>query len=1375
MNKIYFHKYCHITHSVKVVSELAKKRSRGRRKLSTLLLLNIVTFIPAISSASVVGNDVSYQTYRDFAENKGQFSVGAERIHVFNKQGKSFSLLNAGPMPDFSASDIYGISTLVNPQYISSVKHNGSYTNVSFGNGENKYNIVNRNNHPSQDFHLPRLDKLVTEVIPTAVTKEGQAPYAYAAFMGRYTAFYRLGSGTQYVKDRNNNIHLISNPYRYLIGGTVAQPYSSNMIIASNPGNVFAEVNGPLSSYGAPGDSGSPLFAYDSLEKKWVMVGVLDTWSGEKGTNSVWEVLPLEFLEHTMSKDNDSPVKFNASTDKSLAWSFNRGTGIGVLKQGNITYAMHGQRNHDLDAGKNLLFTGKNGDIDLLDDVYQGAGSLTFKDDYTVHSSKDKIWSGSGVIIDKGVTVNWQVNGVKGDNLHKLGEGTLLVSAKGVNEGGLKVGDGITILNQKADERGNIQAFSSVNIASGRPSVILGDNKQINPDNIAWGYRGGVLDINGNDLIFHQLKAADYGAILANNSADFATVTLDYSLKPNDIELESWAESRNGTIGNLYKYNNPYTHTTDFFILNKNRYGYFPANQSSTDVWKYVGHNQSDAQKLAADHINAAGYVFHGQLKGNLNVENHLPRGSSGALVMDGSADTNGSFTQENGRLTMQGHPVIHAYNEQWVADKIAQLGDHSVLTQPTSFQQDDWENRTFAFRSLVLKNADFGLGRNATLTTNIIANNSKVTLGDKRVFIDKKDGAGTNFKLEEGESTPQKASDKSLFKGGVKLENNSVLNINGAFRGGIQANGSTVNISSNDAILGDSSLSDTSVNLVKGANILATKGISSNSVINISDAIFNINGRADETSHALHPVYNSASSWNLNGDNARLNVGPYSILSGDITAHGAGVVSIGGGGELSPDLTPEENILLSVFNGYKNTWEGALNAANAQISMTDTLWAMDGNSKAGKLKLNRALVGFNDSTSHFVTLTTDNLDSTESAFVMRTDFKNSDKLVINKMATGDNNKILMNFLKKTPDSSLFDIPIVIAPKGTSDSLFTASTQTVGFSDITPNINIRENNGHKEWILNGYKSTQNKQRSNAAATFMHINYNSFITEINNMNKRLGDLRGINDNTGSWVRLLSGSGSGAEGLKDNYTLLQMGVDSRHELNNMNLFTGLMTTYTNTDISTSTALYSGNTKSWGFGVYASGLFPSGGYFDLIAKYIYNKNNYRLDFLGAGIQKFHSHTLYAGTEVGYRYRLTDSIFMEPQAELVFGGEPGHSFNWSDKGMDVSMQRDKSNLLIGRTGIVSGKTFLGKGWSMTTKLGLNYEFDITKSADTYLMDAAGKHQIDGKKDGRMLFSVGANVNLGDNTRLGLETERSAFGRYNTDSMINANLRYSF
>lgn len=106
---------------------------------------------------------------------------------------------------------------------------------------------------------------------------------------------------------------------------------------------------------------------------------------------------------------------------------------------------------------------------------------------------------------------------------------------------------------------------------------------------------------------------------------------------------------------------------------------------------------------------------------------------------MDGSANMSGTFTQENGRLTIQGHPVIHASTSQSIANTVSSLGDNSVLTQPTSFTQDDWENRTFSFGSLVLKDTDFGLGRNATLNTTIQADNSSVTLGDSRVFIDKK------------------------------------------------------------------------------------------------------------------------------------------------------------------------------------------------------------------------------------------------------------------------------------------------------------------------------------------------------------------------------------------------------------------------------------------------------------------------------------------------------------------------------------------------------------------------------------------------------------------------------------------------------------
>ncbi|EOT9339870.1 temperature-sensitive protease autotransporter hemagglutinin Tsh/Hbp, partial [Escherichia coli] len=994
-------------------------------------------------------------------------------------------------------------------------------------------------------------------------------------------------------------------------------------------------------------------------------------------------------------------------------------------------------------------------------------------DNYTVTTSNGSTWTGAGIVVDNGVSVNWQVNGVKGDNLHKIGEGTLTVQGTGINEGGLKVGDGKVVLNQQADNKGQVQAFSSVNIASGRPTVVLTDERQVNPDTVSWGYRGGTLDVNGNSLTFHQLKAADYGAVLANNVDKRATITLDYALRADKVALNGWSESGKGTAGNLYKYNNPYTNTTDYFILKQSTYGYFPTDQSSNATWEFVGHSQGDAQKLVADRFNTAGYLFHGQLKGNLNVDNRLPEGVTGALVMDGAADISGTFTQENGRLTLQGHPVIHAYNTQSVADKLAASGDHSVLTQPTSFSQEDWENRSFTFDRLSLKNTDFGLGRNATLNTTIQADNSSVTLGDSRVFIDKNDGQGTAFTLEEGTSVATKDADKSVFNGTVNLDNQSVLNINDIFNGGIQANNSTVNISSDSAVLGNSTLTSTALNLNKGANALASQSFVSDGPVNISDATLSLNSRPDEVSHTLLPVYDYAGSWNLKGDDARLNVGPYSMLSGNINVQDKGTVTLGGEGELSPDLTLQNQMLYSLFNGYRNIWSGSLNAPDATVSMTDTQWSMNGNSTAGNMKLNRTIVGFNGGTSPFTTLTTDNLDAVQSAFVMRTDLNKADKLVINKSATGHDNSIWVNFLKKPSNKDTLDIPLVSAPEATADNLFRASTRVVGFSDVTPILSVRKEDGKKEWVLDGYQVARNDGQGKAAATFMHISYNNFITEVNNLNKRMGDLRDINGEAGTWVRLLNGSGSADGGFTDHYTLLQMGADRKHELGSMDLFTGVMATYTDTDASAD--LYSGKTKSWGGGFYASGLFRSGAYFDVIAKYIHNENKYDLNFAGAGKQNFRSHSLYAGAEVGYRYHLTDTTFVEPQAELVWGRLQGQTFNWNDSGMDVSMRRNSVNPLVGRTGVVSGKTFSGKDWSLTARAGLHYEFDLTDSADVHLKDAAGEHQINGRKDSRMLYGVGLNARFGDNTRLGLEVERSAFGKYNTDDAINANIRYSF
>lgn len=76
MNKMYALKYCHVTKTIKVVSELARrvcrKSASGKKKLCLPVSFTIIMISP-FAIASVVKGNIPYQTYRDFAENKGAF------------------------------------------------------------------------------------------------------------------------------------------------------------------------------------------------------------------------------------------------------------------------------------------------------------------------------------------------------------------------------------------------------------------------------------------------------------------------------------------------------------------------------------------------------------------------------------------------------------------------------------------------------------------------------------------------------------------------------------------------------------------------------------------------------------------------------------------------------------------------------------------------------------------------------------------------------------------------------------------------------------------------------------------------------------------------------------------------------------------------------------------------------------------------------------------------------------------------------------------------------------------------------------------------------------------------------------------------------
>lgn len=499
--------------------------------MSRIKKILLFLFAINICYAATVTDLIDYREYRDFAENRGKYKVGNTNIVVTRKDGVTKTI--TVPMPDFSSTDSNAIGTLIDPTYVGGVKHNTLMTSVRFGYaGGHDYKFIDRNDYEGNlDRHYPRLNKIVTDVAPTLLGP-GSADYK-----NTYEIYMRVGSGHQYVvNSETGEVEDIVRAYTYLTGGTLDKDFLQNSLAAYDRGPKFPNSidKNILPIHLDSGDSGSPLWGYNKNTQQWELIGFGQ--GGSPDTSYYVPVVP-DFYNEKMQEDTMPDVK-DSNINEVITWSgINDAKGTGVIKQGEKEWNYDGLKsgsllssasNDDLNFTKHITFDGAGGTIQLQDSINMGAGKLTFKNDYTMEGTNSDIsWVGAGIDITKDNTVTWKVKGQKGDNLHKIGDGTLVVEGTGVNEGGLNVGSGTVILNQQADSSGKKQAFSNIDIVSGRATVVLGDAQQIDIDKIRFMFRGGKLDINGNDLTFGKIVAYDDGAQIINNSNEKATLTVN--------------------------------------------------------------------------------------------------------------------------------------------------------------------------------------------------------------------------------------------------------------------------------------------------------------------------------------------------------------------------------------------------------------------------------------------------------------------------------------------------------------------------------------------------------------------------------------------------------------------------------------------------------------------------------------------------------------------------------------------------------------------------------------------------------------------------------------------------------------------------------
>lgn len=456
-----------------------------------------------------------------------------------------------------------------------------------------------------------------------------------------------------------------------------------------------------------------------------------------------------------------------------------------------------------MEYGKNIYLgdQGK-GTLTIENNINQGAGGLYFEGDFVVKPSDNNVtWQGAGISVGEESTVEWQVHNPEGDRLSKIGLGTLLVNGKGKNLGSLSVGNGLVVLDQQADESGQKQAFKEVGIVSGRATVKLNSENQVDPNNIYFGFRGGRLDLNGHSLTFKRIQNTDEGAMIVNhNTTQVANITITGYDTIND-NLKQLTNKRDIAFN-----------------------GWF----GETDENK---HN------------------------GRLNLI-YQPTAEDRTLLLSGGTNLKGDITQTKGKLFFSGRPTPHAYNH---LDK--RWSEMEGIPQGEIVWDYDWINRTFKAENFQIKGGSAVVSRNVSSIEGnwTVSNNANATFGvvpnQKNTICTRSDWTGlTTCKTVDLNNNAVIASIPiTQINGSINLTDNATANIHGLAKlnGNVTLiNHSQFTLSNNATQIGNIKLSNHANATVNNATLMGNVNLTDSAQFYLKNSHFShqIQGDKDTT-----------------------------------------------------------------------------------------------------------------------------------------------------------------------------------------------------------------------------------------------------------------------------------------------------------------------------------------------------------------------------------------------------------------------------------------------------------------------------------------------------------------------------------------------
>ena len=423
--------------------------------------------------------------------------------------------------------------------------------------------------------------------------------------------------------------------------------------------------------------------------------------------------------------------------------------------------------------------------------------------------------------------------------------------------------------------------------------------------------------------------------------------------------------------------------------------------------------------------------------------------------------------------------------------------------------------------------------------------------------------------------------------------------------------------------------------------------------------------------------------------------------------------------------------------------------------------WETDGSSFVNNLSLDNGVINIlGDATQ---TIKVDNLSGTAVV-----------NLAVD-LSADDNKQAATMEVANAKDNSSFSVRLLDKDSATqlssdelSPELAKNLMSNVGGSKVATTTSVPEGmvnpgfgvNSKGETTTNSANTLMQSSLEMASAAPLALNR----IMMNDVRKRLGDIRTSNGTHGAWARYDGGKLSGEGGLENDFHTIQVGIDTVPTADAPRM--GVAFSYTDSDAEY--ARGSADMKAYSLAMYSTWMGDNGQFFDLIGRMGTADTDMVVDGQHKG--SMDNVALSMSGEFGWRFDVTDSIYVEPQVEATYTYVNEDSLSLSTANYDV----DAVHSLLGRIGFAAGMKCPSDFGNVYVRASAVHEFLGDSKITGMNAGNTNVYEIDGK-DTWFEYGIGANFNLTKSTYMWADVERTTGGALDEDWRATVGVRYAW